>query len=118
MQRGRCRSCGKPISPRYPLTELCFSLLSVLCLLRFDLTLLCLRNEVLLGCLFLLTLTDLEAMIIPDGCNLCAAGVWLVTAPWIYHDWHGAAEAVLASLVYGGGLLAISLVMDRILGKM
>ncbi len=37
-QRGRCRYCGVKISVRYPLTELAFGLITLLCLLRFDLT--------------------------------------------------------------------------------
>ena len=69
IQRGRCKACGEKISVRYLVAELVFSLVTVLCLLRFDLTVLCLRNWVFLGCLFLLTLTDLDAMIIPDGCH-------------------------------------------------
>ena len=77
IQRGRCKACGQKVSARYPLTELAFGLLTALCLLRFDLTVLCLRNYVFLCCLFLLTLTDLEAMIIPDGCHIAAIVAWL-----------------------------------------
>ena len=51
-QRGRCRYCGVKISVRYPLTELAFALLTLLCLLRFDLSVLCLRNWIFLCCLF------------------------------------------------------------------
>ena len=75
-QKGRCKWCKEKISVRYPLTELSFSLITVLCLLRFDLTVLCLRNFLFLCCLFLLTLTDLEDMIIPDGCHIAAAAAW------------------------------------------
>ena len=82
-QRGRCRACGAKISPRYPITELVFALATVLCLLRFDLTVLCLRNWVFLGCLFLLTLTDLDAMIIPDGCHIVALLAWLAALPFV-----------------------------------
>ena len=70
LQKGRCRWCGAKLSARYPLTELGFGLITALCLLRFDLTVLCLRNYVFLCCLFLLTLTDLEDMLIPDGCHV------------------------------------------------
>ena len=73
-QRGRCRYCGEKISVRYPLTELAFALLTLLCLWRFDLTVLCLRNWVFLACLFCLSLVDLECYTIPDGCLLIAAG--------------------------------------------
>ena len=116
-QRGRCKHCGVKISPRYPLTELAFALISVLCLLRFDLTVLALRNYVFLGCLFLLTLTDLEAMLIPDGCHIVSALAWLAALPFL-HLTRGEIIASLASAVgFGGGLLLISLAMDKLMGR-
>ncbi len=117
LQRGRCRSCGQRISARYPLTELGFALVTALCLLRFDLTALCLRNYVFLCCLFLLTLTDLDDMTIPDGCHIVSALAWAVAAPFVMTGWREALTCLLAGLVYGGGLLAVSLVLDRVLGR-
>ena len=118
LQRGRCRWCGVKLSARYPLTELGFALLTVLCLLRFDLTALCLRNYVFLCCLFLLTLTDLEDMLIPDGCHVIAALAWLAALPLgLFAGWRDVGLSLLAALVYGGGLLLISLVMDRVLKR-
>ena len=58
-----------------------FALLTLLCLLRFDLSWLCLRNWILLCCLFCLSLTDLECMIIPDVCLIIAAAVWGIFLP-------------------------------------
>lgn len=117
VQRGRCKWCGERISARYPLTELAFALTSVLCLLRFDLTALCLRNWLFLCCLFLLTLTDLEDMTIPDGCHIASALIWLIFLPFTFTGWRDAGLSVLSGLVYGGGLLGISLIMDRALGR-
>ena len=56
---GRCRYCKTKISPRYMLTELFFALVSVLTLLRFDLSPEFVRNMVLACCLFCLSLVDL-----------------------------------------------------------
>ena len=117
LQRGRCRACGRKVSVRYPLTELGFALVTVLCLLRFDLTALCLRNYVFLCCLFLLTLTDLEGMIIPDGCHIVATLAWVAALPFAFPGWGGVLRALLAALIFGGGLLAVSLVMDKLLGR-
>ena len=117
IQRGRCKWCGQKVSVRYPLTELAFALLTVLCLLRFDLTALCARNLVFLGCLFLLTLTDLDDMIIPDGCHIAALIAWLAALPFTFTGWHDVLMHVLAGVVFGGGLLAVSLVLDRVLGR-
>lgn len=115
--RGRCRHCGARVPARYPISELLFALLTLACLLCFDLTLLCARNLVFLGCLFCLALTDLDACIIPDGCLLLAAGAWAATAPFLGMGWAGAARQLLAALVFGGGMLGLSLLMDRILKK-
>lgn len=117
LQKGKCKWCGSKVSVRYPLTEAFFAVLTVLCLLRFDLTVLCLRNYVFLCCLFLLTLTDLEDMTIPDGCLLAAAGAWVFTKPFLFSGWPDVWLSLLAGLVYGGGLLGISLLMDKIMGR-
>ena len=115
--KGRCRYCGEKVPLRYPLTELVFAVLSVLCLLRFDLSWLCLRNWIFLCCLFCLTLTDLECMIIPDACLLIAAAAWLVFLPLTGAGRKEILSALAAALIYGGGLLGLSLLMDRILKK-
>ncbi len=117
IQRGRCKNCGQKISARYPLTELACAIMTVLCLLRFDLTVLCLRNYIFLCCLFLLTLTDLEDMIIPDGCHITAVIAWIAALPFTSTSWHDVFCAVLAGILYGVALLGISLIMDKLLGR-
>lgn len=117
IQKGRCKSCGHKISVRYPLTELGFALVTALCLLRFDLTVLCLRNYVFLCCLFLLTLTDLEDMTIPDGCHIVSLLAWLAALPFLFTGWRDVAMSLASALIFGGGLLAVSLVMDKVLGR-
>ena len=115
--RGRCRYCGEKVSARYPLTELLFAAVTVLCLLRFDLTVLCLRNWIFLCCLFCLSLVDLECYVIPDGCLLVSVGAWLLALPFLWSGWGAVGKNVLAALVFGGGVLLISLVLDRVLKK-
>ena len=115
--KGRCRYCGARVSARYPITEAVFGIITVLCLLRFDISVLCLRNYVFLCMLFMLTLTDIDDMIIPDGCHVVSVIAWIVTAPFIFSGWKEAMGYVLAGLIFGGGLLAISLVLDRIMGR-
>ena len=115
--KGRCRYCGDRISMRYPVTEIVFGFVSVACLLEFGLTVLCLRNYIFLAILFLLTLTDIDDMTIPDGCHVVSALAWAAAAPFLLNSWHEALTYLLAGLAYGGGLLAISLVLDRVLGR-
>ena len=112
--RGRCRYCRAPVSPRYFLAECLCALLTVLCLWRFDLTVLCLRNYVFLCCLFCLSLVDLDSFIIPDGCLIIPALAWILTLPFVPAN---VGLSLLSALLYGGGTLALSLLMDRILQK-
>lgn len=115
--RGKCRYCGKKVSVRYLLVELFFALVTVVCLLRFDLTVLCLRNYVFLCCLFCLSLVDLESYEIPDGCLLISLAAWLLALPFLWAGWKDALRHLLAALVFGGGLLLLSLIMDKVLKK-
>ena len=116
-QRGRCRACGSRIPVRYPLTELCAALITVLCLLRFDLTVLCLRNYVFLCCLFFLTLTDLEEMVIPDECHVISVTVWVLTLSFTGETLRDGCLKILSGILAGGLLLAVSLILDRVLGR-
>ena len=115
--KGRCRYCGERIPARYPLTELGFALLTLLCLLRFDLTVLCLRNWIFLCCLFCLSLVDMEVYIIPDDCLLTALAAYVAALPLLRPGWAEIFRGVLAGVLFGGGLLLLSLLMDRILKK-
>lgn len=115
--KGRCRYCKSKISARYFFAELFFALLTVGCLLRFDLTLLCLRNYVFLCCLFCLSLVDLESYIIPNGCIIISIAVWAAYLPFSGMGWKDIGLSVLAGVVFGGGLLLVSLVMDKVLKK-
>jgi leader peptidase (prepilin peptidase)/N-methyltransferase len=115
--RGRCRYCGGGISARYPLSELCFAIISALCVWRFGLTLLTVRNWIFLGCLFFLSLTDMEDQTIPDGSLIAAALAWAAYLPFGGGGVKGALLSLLAGITFGGALLAISLVMDRALGR-
>lgn len=115
--RGRCRCCGTRVSARYPLTELLFAALTLACFLRFGLTVEAARDLAFLACLLCLSLVDLDAMEIPDGCLLVSAFAWAAAEPFLCGGWVDALRALAAGLVFGGGLLALSLVMDRIMKK-
>ena len=115
--RGKCRHCGAKISVRYPLTELFFAAVTVVCLLRFDLTPLCLRNWVFLCCLFCLSLVDLECYEIPDGCHIISAAAWVIALPFLGMSLREILIHVGAGVGFGGALLLISLAMDAILHK-
>ncbi|MCR4891644.1 MAG: prepilin peptidase [Lachnospiraceae bacterium] len=114
---GKCRYCGKRVSIRYPLTEIFFALMTVLCFLEADSPVLFFRNFAFGCCLFCLSLVDLEICIIPDGCLIISALAWLVAQPFLGKTLMDALMHVLCGFVFGGALLFISLLFDRILKK-
>ena len=113
--RGRSRCCGKPISPRYPLTELALATLwtATVAVLWDD------PVEVALGLVFVftllaVTLTDLERRVIPNKILLAAAiaGVAIATIG----DTSSLPERVLAAVAAGGILFLVVLAYPRGMG--
>ena len=108
---GKCRYCKHKISPRYLLTELLFALLSAACLVCFGLTVLALR------CLLTLSLVDLEIYEIPDACLILSALAWIAAQVFLWTNWGDCLLHVAAGLVYGGVVLGVSLLLDKLLKK-
>ncbi len=114
--RGRCRSCGVRISPRYPLTELGLGALmaaTVLILGNDD------AGELVLGlylCVVLvaITLTDLERRIIPNA--IVAAGAIGAVAIVAISDPSQLGENAIAAAGGGVGLLLVALAYPRGMG--
>ena len=76
-----------------------------------------LRNYVFLCCLFCLSLTDWDSMRIPDGCLLTAVLAWVAALLWGGQGWGAWGSGLLAALLLGGGMLGLSGVLDRLLGR-
>ena len=114
---GKCRYCKTRISPRYMLTELFFAAVSVLTLLRFDISPAYVRNMVLACCLFCLSLVDLEIFEIPNGCLLIPVIAWFVAIPFMGMSGTEVLYHVLSGVGYGAAMLALVLLFDKILGK-
>jgi len=103
--RGRCRTCGTPISWRYPLVEATTGALFVACLLRFGLTPQA-ATAVLFSCLMLvLALIDYDHMILPDRITLPGVAVGIATQ--LVAPLAGLWPAVLGALLGAGILLAV-----------
>jgi leader peptidase (prepilin peptidase) / N-methyltransferase len=64
--RGKCRSCGLPISPMYPLVELATGLLFVGCFLEFGITQATVKWLFFICLIIILTVTDLRVRLLPD----------------------------------------------------
>jgi leader peptidase (prepilin peptidase)/N-methyltransferase len=67
--RGKCRTCGLPISPMYPLIELTTGLFFVACYLEFGPTETVVKWLFFTCLLIVLTITDLRVRLLPDLVN-------------------------------------------------
>lgn len=114
---GKCRYCGQKVSVRYPLTELLFAGLCVGVYLRYGLSAETARDLVLTGCLFTLSIVDLECFEIPDGCLLIGLAAWIAAVPFMGWPWIDSLLHIAAGLLCGGVMLMMSLALDRILKK-
>ena len=113
MLQGKCRYCGTKLSLRYFLTEVLLGVCYVTLVLRFGLTLDTLSAMVLTACLLALSLVDLEIQIIPNRFLLIPAVVRLIQLTLQGRILTG----LIPAIVFGGGLLVLSLVMDKILKR-
>lgn len=116
--RGRCRYCGKKVSPRYMLTEVLLAIVFVSLVWKYDLSFLTLRYLVLACILLGLSLVDVDSYEIPNGFILAGILWWLITLPFM--------ETTITEQMkiggigggsIGGGMLLFSLLMDKILQK-
>jgi leader peptidase (prepilin peptidase)/N-methyltransferase len=84
--RGKCRSCHKPISIRYPVTEALTAILFVATEMKFGLSAtLFLRHWPLIIFLMSITFIDLQRRIIPDELSLGGLALGLLTC-WMLDD--------------------------------
>jgi leader peptidase (prepilin peptidase)/N-methyltransferase len=137
--RGKCRYCRAKISPLCLVTEVVCGAGFVVSFLRFGLSLRTLQVIVMFCILFVLSLVDLETYEIPD--RFIAAGiVWYLATSWIpgrrlnlagltvemldagqgmsFSVWGmNLAAGLIGAFSIGGGMLLLSLVFDRLLGK-
>lgn len=132
--RGRCRSCGAAISPRYLVVELATAVLLALAVLEFGTGLVAFKAALLAAMLTILFFTDLEHFVLPDQVTLSGllAGValspfvplragiaqvgcdllGLYPAPWAV----SLIESLASALVFGGGLYVMGEIFYRLRG--
>jgi leader peptidase (prepilin peptidase)/N-methyltransferase len=111
VQRGRCRSCRSPISPRYPLVESIMALGFALLWLRWPPELVgwtFLPLAALFAVLVILAAIDLDTYTLPDVLTLPALALALL-APLAYPADGSLPSAVeaLAGAALGAGILAL-----------
>ena len=126
--RGRCRACGAAIGLLHPAVELATALLLAGCVLAFGATLRAAAAAVFSCALVVVTVTDIERRIVPNGVVLPAAVAVLalqtVARPspeWAIAAFSAAAFLLLAALAYPAGMgmgdVKLALLMGAALGR-
>lgn len=115
--RGKCRYCKDHVSFRYLAVELIFGAGYAGLLAVFGLSWLTLEYILLFTVTAAGSLTDIEALEVPDIIHIAAAAVFAAFI-FTHGDPLGRLISGLAGLaIYGGGMLAFSLVADKIYKK-
>jgi leader peptidase (prepilin peptidase)/N-methyltransferase len=126
--RGRCRRCGVRIPPRDLAIELATALLLVGCVLAFGFTLKTAAAAIACGALVVVTATDLERRIVPNGVVVPAAAAVLAlrtvahpSPAWAIGAVGAAGFLFLAALAYPGGMgmgdVKLALLIGALLGR-
>ena len=115
--KGKCRYCKSKISSRYMFAELFFALVSVLSILRWDISAEYVRNMVFACALFCLSLVDLESYEIPNGCLIISVIAWFAALPFMDMGWKDILIYVITGVAFGAIMLAFTLAFDKIKGK-
>lgn len=110
---GKCRYCGAKLSARHVWGELISGAVFVTLLLRYDISLQTLEAWLLACVLLACAFADLEGYIIPD--RFIAAGVVLFAVTLLIEPepFHRLTDGLLGGVGVGGGLLLLSLYMDK-----
>ena len=114
--RGRCRYCGAKIPAESFWAELVSGIACCLIVYRFDVSVLALRGILLWIVLLCLTLTDLHAWIIPDRLQVAGVLIFFGTAVCLPETGAQILRGVLTGAGLSGGMLALSLLFDRLTG--
>ena len=110
---GKCRYCGAKLSARHVWGELISGAVFVTLLLRYDISLQTLEGWLLACVLLACAFADLEGYIIPDRFIAAGAVLFAVTLFIEPEPVRRLADGLLGGVGVGGGLLLLSLYMDK-----
>ncbi len=113
--RGKCRTCGLPISLMYPLVELATGLLFVACYLEFGLTQTAVKWLFFTCLIIVLTITDLRVRMLPDVVNWPGFVAGLFFSAFVPPN-DGSAAYLYAALFHRMPPRPIQGLLDAILG--
>jgi leader peptidase (prepilin peptidase) / N-methyltransferase len=104
--RGKCRSCGEPISMQYPLVEFLNGALTLALFLKFGPSLIFAVLFLFCSAMVVVTFIDLEHQIIPDLITLPGIVIGFFVSFFVPH--FGWLNSLLGIVAGGGSLLVIA----------
>jgi leader peptidase (prepilin peptidase)/N-methyltransferase len=113
MLRGRCKNCGEPISPRYPLIELVTGGLFALAAWKYGLTVTGFVYAGFFWALVVLTVIDLDFKLLPNKITypiVIAGWVGLLAAALVDSELSRLRSAGLGMLIFGGFLFVVAFI--------
>ena len=110
---GKCRYCGAKLSARHVWGELISAAVFVSLLLQYDISLQTLEGWLLACVLLACAFADLEGYIIPDRFVAVGAVLFVATLFWEPEPLRRALDGALGGVTVAGGLLLLSLYMDK-----
>ena len=117
--RGRCRHCGKSISPRYPVTELATGILFALAAWKFGVTIRAVTFAAFFWVLVVLTVIDLEHKLLPTRViypSLIAGWVLLAADALVADQVPRLLDAAIGMAIFGGFFFAVAFLVPRGMG--
>ena len=117
LSRGKCRYCGAKLSSRHVWGEVAGAAVFVSALFRYDISLQVLEAWAL-GCILLAcAFADLEGYIIPDRFICCGAGLFALSLFFGGGVPHRLLSGALGGLAVPGGVLAVSVLLEKARGQ-
>lgn len=117
----KCRYCGKPVSVRYPATEVVCAVVFVALVARYGLSLETVEMLAFASILLFLSLTDLDEFIIPNGCIIAALAVRVAYMAVAFALGQMSASDILfyvgGAFGVGIALVIVVLVADKVFGR-
>ena len=118
---GKCRYCGEKVSARYPITEIVCAVVFVAITAVYGLSLETVELLAFAGILLFLSLTDIDAYLVPNGCVVAALAVRVVYLAIAFAcGWMDLATIgyyVASAFGMGVVLLVVVLVADKVFGR-
>lgn len=115
VQRGKCRYCGEKISPQYPIIELLNSIIYLIIYIKFGLTLEFFFYAIIFSLLIVITVIDLQHMIIPDILIILILGITIVYKVLSYIVYSKSPELLnsIGGLVLSGALFILIIILSK-----